>query len=315
MTVGSMSAVAALGRHARRAPEQPWLFHRPDVDWRWRSWGQVAAQAGAGPLAVRGELPPRGSAVPYPAYVHPDSLALDLALAAAGFAPLPLPPQPWPPEDEPLAAPPLTELAISPAPESGGGPGAELAALADASAHGGAVVRSGGEPVRLTADALGARARAALAPLGEPPAGDVIVLGAPLFVASERLLFTWAALAGAAVVLEPSAAARAETVRWVRPTLLHGTAAELADVFSAGSPRPRRRWRARFVSGSAPARLAPPFDRVRGVLVFGAEPLPAALEAPWREAGVPVLELPAPLAGAGRAAPGSRDTDRVPGHE
>lgn len=86
-------------------------------------------------------------------------------------------------------------------------------------------------------------------------------------------MLAWATLAGAAVVLEPDPALRVATAAWVRPTVFHGSAAEIVAL---------RAW----VEKERGKRL--PFRRLRTVLVSGGGTLAAEDAAFWRGRGVRV---------------------------
>jgi hypothetical protein len=109
---------------------------------------------------------------------------------------------------------------------------------------------------------------------------EIVVLGGPLEDAAERAMLAWATVAGAAVVLEPNPAFRVATAVWVRPTVFHGTAAELADLRARVEKERTGFWR-------RGPRL--PFGRLRTVLVAGA--LAGDDEAFWRERGVRLVGL------------------------
>lgn len=293
------NTVAAVLEHARRAPERPWLFHRPELDWRWRCWRQVAAQMLAGPIVTAGELSEAGTAVPYRDYGDPDSIALDLALAAAGYDPQPLPSRPWPPEGQAD----LPELTVEAAPGRFA-PAGDLP-NSHATPAGGALVLDHGHWRPLGATTLARSATEALSALPPAPRRDILVLDRSLAEPAQRLLLTWAAVTGAALVLlprllrsgtrpeEPEAIDgwRLDTLAWVRPTLLHGTAAELAALRRRLEPRFRRPW-----PWHRRPRLAPPLDRLRGVVVFGREALADDETSFWERAGVAMVAVTDPLA-------------------
>lgn len=326
-----VSTVSAILDHARRSPEQPWLFFRPELDWRWYSWRQVAAQVASGPVAAGGSADlgaaalGSGGAVVYPSYAHPDVLGFDLAVSAAGLAPAPLAPQLWPPSRallETVGAVALGRLghgllglpkrAADPAgatlprlqPASPPGPFERSAPVAPPAVPPGAVwLSTAGDPRCVSQPELCAAVEASFGSLPTPERRDVVVVGRCLAEPFERLLVSWAALTGAALILEPEAARAlpVETIRWVRPTLLHGTAAELCELQTRLLPRFRR---SRLV-GRWLGPLRPPFDRVRAVVVLGPEPLETEAMALWRAAGARLLHLPEEPFGAPREAAGS----------
>lgn len=251
----------------------------------------------AGPVATSGALPDSGTpdsgtpdsgnCVPYRDYGDPDSIALDLALAAAGYDPQPLPARPWPPEGGPEGP----ELAVEPAPGRFA-PAAEIPAVL-AGPVGGARVLEAGEWRRLGAVELVRSATEAFGSLPRAPRRDILVLHRSLAEPAQRLLLTWAALTDSALILLPRPESSPaeddwyrETLAWVRPTLLHGTAAELTALRRELDPRFRRRW-----PWHRRPRLAPPLDRVRGVMVLGGEELAEDETSFWQTAGVPVVAV------------------------
>lgn len=95
--------------------------------------------------------------------------------------------------------------------------------------------------------------------IGPPPrkgSREIVVLSGPLDRPEERAMLSWATVAGAAVVLEPNPASRVATAAWVRPTVFHGTAEEIAAL---------RGW----VEKERFRKL--PFRRLRRILVVGEE--------------------------------------------
>lgn len=139
-----------------------------------------------------------------------------------------------------------------------------------------------GEPVELSAAELIAMAERAQERIGPAERRDIVVLSGSIEIPEERAMLSWATLAGAAVVLEPNPALRVATAAWVRPTVFHGTAAELATL---------RKWVEKERKGWL--RRAPrlPFRRLRIVLLTGPEALRVEEEAFWRERGVRVERL------------------------
>lgn len=70
-------------------------------------------------------------------------------------------------------------------------------------------------------------------------------------------MLSWATVTGAAVALEPEPGLRIATTAWVRPTVFHGTAEEIAALRAWVEKGRRRR--------------GLPFGRLRTVLVAGEE--------------------------------------------
>ena len=89
-------------------------------------------------------------------------------------------------------------------------------------------------------------------------------------------MLSWATLAGAAIVLEPNPALRIATASWVRPTVFHGTAEEIAGL---------RQWVEREGKGWLRRKPGLPFRRLRVVLVIG-DGMGADEVAFWEERGV-----------------------------
>ena len=158
---------------------------------------------------------------------------------------------------------------------AGEGPGVRARA-------GGAVVIHSGQPVELSPAELIATAERIQERIGPTRGRDIIVLGGALEIPEERAMLSWATLAGAAVVLEPNPALRVATAAWVRPTVFHGTAAELAAL---------RSWAEKETKGWLRRRPHLPFRRLRSVLITGSEMLPSEGEAFWRERGVGVGKI------------------------
>jgi hypothetical protein len=236
---------AALERHAAADPEEPWLFRAEGWDWVWHPWGELAGWRRAWSeriTALGGDLP-AGARVAFRYCSDPPSVILDLAIQAAGFASVPVTDPAQRRTDEAWIEFEGNELRL----RLGESAVAELAG---------------------TDAELAAAAERVAAAIGPAPKGkrEIVVLGGPLGEPAERAMLTWATLSGAAVVLEPDPALRAATAGWVRPTVFHGTPAEIADLRGRVKERGARR----------------PFRRLRTLLVTGEEGL-AAEEAAWWE--------------------------------
>jgi hypothetical protein len=146
----------------------------------------------------------------------------------------------------------------------------------------GLVSQPNGQLADLAAADLIAMAERLQEQIGPTKRRDIVVLGGPLEIPEERAMLSWATLAGAAVVLEPNPALRVATAAWVRPTVFHGTAAELAAL---------RSWVKKEKKGWLRRRPRLPFRRLRSVLVTGPESLRAEEEPFWAERGVRVGRL------------------------
>ncbi len=270
------SLVSALAGHAAVSPEAPWLFSPRGHDWTWISWREGARRmaAMAGALVAAG-LPP-GARVTFLDVPRPETVCLDLALRAAGLAPVPLAT-----EETGAAAGCAAWVAIL------GEPGPELPAevaplrvpwesARDAPAVALFAGRAPGEE-----DLLAAAARLAAA---LPPGRDlgrsrreIVVFGGKLGDREDRVVLTWALLAGAAVLLEPEPAAVVPSAVWARPTLFHGDASRLAALRQA-----IERLRGRPGRGV-------PLGRLHTLVPTGSAALSGADLAFWRGRGVAVL--------------------------
>ncbi|HEX6899846.1 MAG TPA: hypothetical protein VF789_09035 [Thermoanaerobaculia bacterium] len=106
---------------------------------------------------------------------------------------------------------------------------------------------------------------------------EIVVLGGPLEEAAERAMLAWATVTGAAVVLDPNPASRVATAAWVRPTVFHGSPAEIAGLRVWAEKEKKKRL---------------PFRRLRTILVTGAEWMAREDEEFWRGRGARVASLP-----------------------
>ena len=246
---------AALERHAAADPEEPWLFRAEGWDWVWHSWGELAGwrRAWSGRIAALGAGLPSGARVAFRYCSDPSSVVLDLAIQAAGFLPVPVADPGTRREGDAWIDFAGNELRLRP----GDGATEEVAGIDTA---------------------LAAAAERVGAAIGPAPKGkrEIVVLGGPLGEPAERAMLAWATLTGAAVVLEPDPALRPATAAWARPTVFHGTPAEIADLRSRVKERGKRR----------------PFRRLRTMLVTGAEELAAEEAAWWEGRGVGVRSFP-----------------------
>ncbi len=85
---------AILAALAEQIPEEPWLFHRGWISWEWRSFAQVADQVARGvQLLQASQQNPhqdrsdraQSRQVAFDSRCHPDQVAIDLAIQAAGL--------------------------------------------------------------------------------------------------------------------------------------------------------------------------------------------------------------------------------------
>jgi len=276
-----------------RAPETPCLFFPEGLDWRWWSRRQLAAGAlaWARQLAVH----PPGTLAAFHDRPRPQAAALDLAVLLAGLTAVPVV------GPGASASVPAADVWVE-APGSdgerpvGGAPVMTLAPWSAAVAEAGFAPRPGGgaqvgsgtsvtllDEAGLLAQAGSVAAEVAAAPPCREPQ-EILVSFHPLADPVERALRTWALTTGAAILLEPFAGAGLASVAWARPTLLAGSAAELALLRpAAAAGGARRPWRRR-------PRL--PFGRLRLLLVTGELLLPEGEAAFWRERGTKVVRWP-----------------------
>ncbi len=316
------SLPAALFRQAEERPEDPWLFVREGWDWRWSSFDEVTDRVEAWAGVLAGAFP-AGARLAFPDLPLPRAVVLDLAIQAAGCAPMPIPSTASfstsfstslssPPAaladrlarsaavawlGEPLPADLPPGVAPFELPSATPEPGAARSPARPPRA--GAVIDRRGEPVELSQADLVAAARAMQAALAGSLAGsgnrEIAVLAPPLAGEPARRLLAWATLAGAALLLEPEPAALAATAAWARPTVFVGDAAALAALARAVPPAGRLRSRVDRLLGRG---ASLPFGRLHTLFVAGPAADPRRETAAeldtgfWTARGVRVLPLP-----------------------
>ncbi len=128
--------------------------------------------------------------------------------------------------------------------------------------------------------ALAQQVQTEIAPARRSGEREIVVLGGALEIPEERAMWSWATVTGAAVALEPAPELRIATAAWVRPTLFHGSAAEIAALRSWVGEKKKR---------------GLPFGRLRTLLVAGGGEIGNEDTAFWQERGVKVGRMP-PLA-------------------
>ncbi len=244
------SLLAALLTQVAERPAEPWLFEPKGLDWQWYSFASVARWV---ELAAEGlSKMPAGARLARPTTLSVAAVVAELAIRAAGHHVVPEGGEPWE-----LPSPPPANLT--------GWRGSLLAPEVPGT--------SGADPRSRAALQLAER-------LGPGPERDVTVVAGSLADAVVARLLDWATVTGAAVLLEPRAAAGIATARWARATVLAGTAAELSEWSRATafdlSPR---RWR------------LSPAGRLRAWLLAGSEPPAPELAAFWAGRSVPLLPL------------------------
>ncbi|HZF11342.1 MAG TPA: AMP-binding protein [Thermoanaerobaculia bacterium] len=271
------SLPAVLFRRAAATPEEPWLFYRRGWDWSWWPWRSVAERVAAwteslSPLAA-------GTRAAFAAAPSPSTIALDLALQGAGLLSVPVPPDLTTADLAAALAERRAEVWVNP---EGEDLSIHFATERDGRSvreAGGAVVDGG--RVFTARDLIGAATTIEELLPGGRRGREILVSCRPLSDPAERQLLAWAIWSGAALLLEPDRSAGVATAVWARPTLFHGTAAEIALLRQAALRR--RRWR--------PKRL--PFGRLHTLLVDG-EPgeLPVGERELWEKRGVRLAAIP-----------------------
>ena len=248
------SLPAALLGHAARDPEEPGLFYAEGWDWRWLPWGELARRMEE-EAAELSTVVAAGTRVPFFYDAQPAAVIRDLAIQAAGGVSAPSRTlTPWPPLPIPPSLPHRERGDV-----------------------GGAVVVNAGRTVEMGAAELVGMAERVGAEIQGSAKREIVVLGGPLDDPFERAMLSWATVTGAAVVLEPNPEARVATAAWVRPTVFHGTPAEIAALRAWAEKEKRKKL---------------PFRRLRTILVTGPEGLATEEEAFWVGRGVRVAVCP-----------------------
>lgn len=251
--------MGALAARALEGPEEPWLFHRPEWTWRWRSYQQVADQVARGAAGLRTDrAAPTNLAVKV--RQHPDAVANLLAIQAAGRIPLA---GAGPGDEAPADIETWAEVA-SGVPEEGRRsyllPRCHDALevwqpldLKPAGASGAFVmVNRERRTVHTEDDLKGAalRLEATLEDLDLATSGGrpILSTGPLLDPYHAQVVLTWCLWNAAAWVLEPAPEAFVAAVRWARPTVVMATVAEVLQLAAElGESRQVKRWRLRAV--------------------------------------------------------------------
>lgn len=314
---------------AAERPEEPWLFFQEGWHWRWRSWDRVAAAVGVLAAEIRegaasaGVAP--GERIGFAGAVGVEAVALDLAVQAAGFAAAPLAagdadgpggqraeaeasgcgalalvagggagtasggePRPAgtrPPSHLPLILLPPTGLAAGAQPSTVG----PRPAGAGVAVAGPVVVCERGIWRDFSQGELGASSASLERLLPPRPRRDVLVLTGSLAAPPVRVLWSWALITAAAVVLEPEPDRLVATAAWARPTLFAGDAAQRAALRGWLETTGRRRLADRLRPRRRP-RL--PLGRLHIVLATESAFPTDAERAAWAELGVTLLDRP-----------------------
>lgn len=259
-------------------PDDPWLFERQGLDWRWLSWREAAARIDELAAALAGRAP--ASEVRFDGRPSVASVLTDCAVLAAGLTAVPseagdgtdLTREP-PLDAASLAAPRLHPTASLEGARA-------LPAVVDLGAlppTAGVVVDGPGAPSRLAAADLARAAQRLAQQMGQATERDITVLGACLDRPLARWALAWALASGAALVVEPEVPAFENIAAWARPTVLAATAAELA------------RWAE--LAGQDRGGPRSPLGRLRAFLVPAAEPLPPPAIAYWQGRGVALVPV------------------------
>ena len=309
-TISELSSIPVLLERADRHPEQPWVFFRPKLDWRWYSWGEMAAALGQHLRSL--EALPAGCRVAWKPAVEPESVALGLAIEASGRWAIALPPdsgkgsptelppgcgifvtfageEPPPGLEESLSIHEVPRALRKPGVVSKPSPFADGSllpeTLAPGSCGGAESLHAHGAYERISLEEAERAVRESFGELGPARKRDIFVAGPPAWAEGFRQLLVGSIFLGAALVLEPEAAAWPATLRWVRPTLLVGSPSEIRRGRQAlGAPRLRRSW---WPWGKK-SRPRSPWDRLRGVILLGEEALQPEEFAFWHQQGVKV---------------------------
>jgi hypothetical protein len=261
------SLAAALLHHAAQGREEPWLFRAEGWDWRWHSWGEAARWMTAWAESL--SRLPAASRAAFSYAPRPPAIFLDLAIQAAGLVPVPV------------------SIPVSNPPDAGfwveiEGEGLKVTELSDPQfISPKSLPNPFVDPIPSFDPIM--MAKRVQAEIQEPPRKDsreIVILSGPLERPEERAMLSWATVVGAAVVLEPEPALRVATAAWVRPTVFHGTAAEIAGL---------RQWVEKEGKGFWRRGPGLPFRRLRTVLAV--DDLPEEEEAFWRGRGVQVGRL------------------------
>ena len=256
---------------AAALPEEPMLFERDGADWRWRAFRSAASDL----CRWRQRCLAFGAAesVSYTARATADALFAGLALADSVARVVPLAPEQG---DADL---PAVDRHLP----VGGAVGAECASPQTVRRVAGrwSLEAGRGRRVEVASEELAASARALAERLPPPDRGrDVIVFGRPFDRLREQLTLGWAIASGAAIVFESEPLGLPLTVLWARPTVIHGSVAELEELAATWAAAGRKRRRA-IDKGLA---------RLRALLVDGED---RRLPEPWRRPGVVVMRLAA----------------------
>lgn len=210
--------VAWLDRRAREAPDEPWLFFRGDLDWRWHSHAQVADRV----ARTARDLDHIAAAAPFDRRVGADSVAWMMAILARGGVARPT-----------AGAPPPGPAEVSDRLSK-----FDAVSLPEVSASGGVGVAAAEAHRCLGVAALSEAssrlaARVAERAVARPSTRrEIWLVGDPLDRLETLLVLSSALVSGAVVALDPDPESFVEAARWIRPTAVLPAEASSA----AGSP-------------------------------------------------------------------------------
>ncbi len=251
------------------------MFYRGLLDWRWRSWAQVADQAAR--IAERWMTRPTGSTVELEESLDPDGLAADWAALATGLVVRPVSERvdaPWPDvRDRPVRSGAV--LATDRAHAGGAwvaGSSNDGSSNDGSSNDGSSNDGSSTEAVRLLrADAFLRAADCFASALPVLPARPIVLLAGSRLDITVRAALTWALREAATIALEPDPEAVVEAALWTRPHLVVASREALARTRTAVRAQ-KRRWR-RLVA-------------VVPTVTSSSDTLSAAEDSAWRRLGI-----------------------------
>jgi hypothetical protein len=256
------------------AADDPWLFYREPPHWRWISYTAAAER-----LSVyRRQLAAleKCSHIAFPSRPSVSEMLVDLAIRLSGRYSVPV--------DTGLGAVRVAEEAERRGAGLFSESGGELVER-----DGGYVVveeDGGADPGRPGWLEIGDKHSRRIAGelergLGSSQKRDIVLHWRPLDVAGERYLVEWAIRVAAGIVLVPERSSMAATAYWIRPTLVHGTAADLRDL-ARSLAAAERRWR---LFGTRERR----FRRLRAAVLWGSDPLDPETEEFYASLGARVV--------------------------
>ncbi len=287
-----MTLFEALAAKIEKAPGEPLLFYRRDLDWGWLPYRWVPEViAELHPILAKAAP---GARIAFAEAPSLPAFALDMTLLDGGWVSVPLP-ESLMAEGRggadaiatarlsfagrvPKIALEVEILKAQDETKTRSGPGGVAVAVEEG--------RRAVRPLSWLEEAAAALSEVvgAAESTGLAPARDILLSWRPWSIASERALLAWALASGAAIIFEPQRAAAAATVGWLGPTVLQGSGSELsslADRLSSArgsmTRRRLRRLRTVLVDGGTLAESARTFyGRLEARVVDLAPALPAS---------------------------------------